>query len=166
MVKPNDSDVFLGCIAPYAYFSKKLSNSNERLAEERLLSNFTGLESLDYETVKCVMDFGFYIAFHDLDNAFKSVKSLKGNIIWLNMAKMCVKLKNLRLARHCLSQLSNLKIIFDINRIREDDSVLQLAMLAFHLGEFGDAEKLLTEAKRYSELSRLYQVCFKNNEGH
>lgn len=51
------------------------------------------------------MNFSFYLTTGNMDEAYKSVKSIQNPIIWENMAQMCVKTKRLDVAEICIGNM-------------------------------------------------------------
>lgn len=51
------------------------------------------------------MNFSFHLTTGNMDEAYKSVKSIQNPIIWENMAQMCVKTKRLDVAEICIGNM-------------------------------------------------------------
>jgi intraflagellar transport protein 140 len=50
------------------------------------LKDFIGIDKVDDLTKTAIMNFSFYLSSGNLDEAYKSVKSIQNPIIWENMA--------------------------------------------------------------------------------
>jgi intraflagellar transport protein 140 len=64
----------------------------------RPMKDFLGLENVDEATKKAIMNFSFYLTVGNMDEAYNSVRNIKNNTVWQNMAQMCVKTKRLDVA--------------------------------------------------------------------
>ena len=51
------------------------------------------------------MNFSFFLSTGNLDEAYKSVKSIANPAVWEKMAQMCVKTKRLDVAEICLGNM-------------------------------------------------------------
>jgi intraflagellar transport protein 140 len=94
-----------------------------------------------------------------MDEAFKSIKLIKKESVWENMAQMCVKSHRIDVAKVCLGNMGNVK---GIRLLRDEagrgaDSDTQVALIALNLGMLDEAEKLFISAKRYDLLNKFYQ---------
>lgn len=77
------------------------------------------------------MNFSFYLSTGNLDEAYKSVKSIQNPTVWEKMASMCVKTKRLDVAEICLG---NMRFARGARAVRESkietELEAQLAMVA------------------------------------
>lgn len=51
------------------------------------------------------MNFSFYLSTGNVDEAYKSVKSIENPAVWEKMAQMCVKSKRLDVAEICIGNM-------------------------------------------------------------
>lgn len=50
------------------------------------MKDFVGLENVDEEIKKAIMNFSFYLTVGNMDEAYNSVRNIKNNTVWQNMA--------------------------------------------------------------------------------
>ncbi|CAB4055646.1 IFT140 [Lepeophtheirus salmonis] len=94
-----------------------------------------------------------------MDEAFKSIKSVKNPHVWGNMARMCVKTQRLDVAVICLGNMGHAYGARAVKRIIESNENLDVktATLAVHLGMLEEAEALYIRSGNYNFLNKLYQ---------
>ena len=56
------------------------------------------IQDNDEKTVRALLDFSFYMAVGNMDEAFRAVKAIRNNAVWENMAHLCIKNKRLDVA--------------------------------------------------------------------
>ena len=56
-----------------------------------------------------MLNFSFYLAIGNMDEAYKAVKLIQNPNVWENMAHMCVKTRRLDVAQVCLANMGNAK---------------------------------------------------------
>ncbi|ESO09812.1 hypothetical protein HELRODRAFT_92025 [Helobdella robusta] len=125
----------------------------------RIHRNFIGLDLNVSEARHAMLNFSFHLTLGDMDEAFKAIKLIKSEVVWENMAKMCVKTRRLDVAKVCLGNMKNpwaAKLLRESVQ-KEPQVDAQIACLAVHLGLIEDAERLLKNCKRYDLLNKLYQ---------
>lgn len=66
--------------------------------EMRPLRDFFGMEQCNSATKSALIDFGYYLAIGNMDEAYKAVKTVENPLVWENMAQICVKSKRLDVA--------------------------------------------------------------------
>ncbi|XP_062330983.1 intraflagellar transport protein 140 homolog isoform X2 [Osmerus eperlanus] len=129
------------------------------MVSRRALRDFVGLEGCEKATRDAMLSFSFYLTIGDMDEAFKSIKLIKSEAVWENMARMCVKNRRLDVARVCLGNMGNARAA---RALREAESEPELearvAVLAVQLGMLEDAEKLYKSCQRYDLLNKFYQA--------
>ena len=115
--------------------------------------------NLDPSIINDLLLFSYYLAIGNMDEAYRTVKRIKSDNVWENMAKMCVKNKRLDVAEICFSNISNAnacKAIRLIKKTEANDINSQLALIAIQLKMYDQAELLYLESKRYDLLIKLY----------
>lgn len=138
------------------------------------LRDFQGIDKVDDETRCNLMNFSYYLTVGDLDEAYRSVETIKSCSIWENMARMCVKTRRLDVAQICISNLSSSKgasariasSLFanqDIEAASDtqtaaDSEQMKLAMIAIDLEMYDEAEQLLTDCGRFDVIVKMYQA--------
>ena len=94
-----------------------------------------------------------------MDEAFKSIKLIKSESVWENMARMCVKTRRLDVAAVCLGHMGHArgaKALRDAAKEPEID--VRVAALALQLGMTEDAERLYKSSGRVDLLNQFYQA--------
>ena len=123
------------------------------------MKDFGGLDKVDEPTKKAIMNFSFYLAIGNMDEAYKSVKLIQNPLVWENMAQMCVKTKRLDVAEICLG---NMRFARGARAVRESKKEAQidaqLAMVAIQLNMRDEASRLYEQAKRFDLLNAMYQA--------
>lgn len=69
------------------------------------MKDFVGLENVQDDIKQAIMNFSFYLTVGNMDEAYNSVRNIKNNTVWQNMAQMCVKTKRLDVAQVCLGNM-------------------------------------------------------------
>ena len=69
------------------------------------MRDFAGIEEVNDQTIKAIMNFGYNLEIGNMDEAYKSVKSIQNPVIWENMAQMCVKTKRFDVAKICIGNM-------------------------------------------------------------
>ena len=116
------------------------------------------MEESDTVTLRAMSNFQYHLAIENIDEAFKvdnicskvhrmnshsiialqnqSIKIVNNTYVWENLAKMCVKMRNLQVARLCLGKVGNAKALRAIGQddVR-DDELAQLAVIGIYLGK-------------------------------
>uniref|UniRef100_H9GLJ7 Intraflagellar transport 140 n=1 Tax=Anolis carolinensis TaxID=28377 RepID=H9GLJ7_ANOCA len=94
-----------------------------------------------------------------MDEAFKSIKLIKSEAVWENMARMCVKTQRLDVARVCLGNMGHAQGAKALREAeQEPEQEARVAMLAIQLGMLEDAERLYKQCKRFDLLNKFYQA--------
>ncbi|KAM6898009.1 intraflagellar transport protein 140 homolog [Lycodopsis pacificus] len=129
------------------------------MVSRRALRDFVGLENCEKATRDAMLNFSFYLTIGDMDEAFKSIKLIKSKAVWENMARMCVKTRQLDVARVCLGNMGNARAAKALKEAEiEPEPEARVAMLAIQLGMLEDAEKLYKRCQRYDLLNYFYQA--------
>lgn len=126
----------------------------------KAMKDFVGLENVEEAIRKAIMNFSHYLTVGNMDEAYNSVRNIRNNTVWQNMAQMCVKTKRMDVAQVCLG---NMRFARGAKAAREADSEKELearlAMVAIQLNMIDDAKELYRECGRYDLLCRLHQAC-------
>jgi len=147
----------LGVQVPFFYFmGRKIEEEDEDdedKEEEKGSSNmiilrkpmkdFSGLENVSEEIKQSIMNFSFYLTVGNMDEAYNSVRNIKNNNVWNNMAQMCVKTKRLDVAQVCLGNMRfarGAKAAREAEKEREPEA--RIAMVAIQLNMIDDAKEL------------------------
>ena len=118
---------------------------------------FQGLEEIDEEVTKALIEFSLLMACGKLDEAYKTVKNIKTANIWENMAHICIKTKRLDVLEVCLSNMRFERGIKAFREARhEKEPEAKLAKVAMHLNMIEEAKKLLKEVNRWDVLIKFY----------
>uniref|UniRef100_UPI00398F7C73 intraflagellar transport protein 140 homolog n=1 Tax=Pristiophorus japonicus TaxID=55135 RepID=UPI00398F7C73 len=164
-------EALLGLEVPYYYFSMKSgetendpesapgSPSISQMLARRPLRDFVGLEECDKTTRDAMLNFSFYLTIGDMDEAFKSIKLIKSEAVWENMARMCVKTQRLDVAKVCLGNMGHARGARALREAAQEPELdARVAMLAVQLGMLEDAERLYRNCKRFDLLTKFYQA--------
>ncbi|XP_068100486.1 intraflagellar transport protein 140 homolog isoform X2 [Hyperolius riggenbachi] len=168
--RPAHFQSLLGIEVPHYYFTKKPGEENEVSGEgdmpriplmvaKKPLRDFIGLEDCEKATRDALLNFSFYLTVGDMDEAFKSIKLIKSETVWENMARMCVKTRRLDVAKVCLGKMGHARGARALREAEQEPEIeARVAMLAIQLGMLEDAEQLYKGCKRYDLLNKLYQA--------
>ncbi|XP_021787325.2 intraflagellar transport protein 140 homolog isoform X2 [Papio anubis] len=170
--RPAASHSLLGMEVPYYYFTRKPEEADReeerepgchhipQMVSRRPLRDFVGLEDCDKATRDAMLHFSFFITIGDMDEAFKSIKLIKSEAVWENMARMCVKTQRLDVAKVCLGNMGHARGARALREAeREPELEARVAVLATQLGMLEDAEQLYRKCKRYDLLNKFYQAA-------
>ncbi|XP_010618814.1 intraflagellar transport protein 140 homolog isoform X3 [Fukomys damarensis] len=181
--RPPAYQALLGMEVPHYYFTKKLlfqrggmydmipgeADGENRVHSEhyctpqmvarRPLRDFVGLEDCDKPTQDAMLNFSFFVTVGDMDEAFKSIKLIKSEAVWENMARMCVKTQRLDVAKVCLGNMGHARGAQALREAEQEPELeARVAMLAVQLGMLEDAEQLYKKCKRYDLLNKFFQA--------
>ncbi|NXS30109.1 IF140 protein, partial [Pomatostomus ruficeps] len=167
---PSFYQVLLGIEVPHYYFAKKLGEAEKGASESgsgmvsqmvarRPMRDFIGLGDCDKTTQDAVLNFSYYLTAGDMDEAFKSIRLIKSEAVWENMARMCVKTQRLDVAKICLGHMGHARGAKALREAeQEPEQKARVAVLAIQLGMLEDAERLYKACKRYDLLNKFYQA--------
>uniref|UniRef100_A0A8C9FMI7 Intraflagellar transport 140 n=1 Tax=Pavo cristatus TaxID=9049 RepID=A0A8C9FMI7_PAVCR len=166
---PSLYQVVLGIEVPHYYFAKKPGETGKgqaesgskvlQMASRRPMRDFIGLGDCDKATQDAMLNFSFYLTAGDMDEAFKSIKLIKSEAVWENMARMCVKTQRLDVAKICLGNMGHARGAKALREAeQEPEQEARVAVLAVQLGMLEDAERLYKACKRYDLLNKFYQA--------
>ncbi|KAM9124680.1 intraflagellar transport protein 140 homolog isoform 2-T2 [Pangshura tecta] len=168
---PSTYQALLGIEVPHYYFAKKPGEAEKeaqvesgsvqlsQMVAKRPMRDFIGLEECDKTTREAMLNFSFYLTIGDMDEAFKSIKLIKSEAVWENMARMCVKTQRLDVAKVCLGNMGHARGAKALREAEQEPEVeARVAMLAIQLGMLEDAERLYKNCKRYDLLNMFYQA--------
>ena len=153
----------LGLHVPNLYFvSQPQKNSDSSIAVPRLvrkaLRDFAGLDRVDDDIKRALMDFSYYLTIGDMDLAYKAVRLIEEPQVWESMALMCVKTKRLDVAEVCLGMMGHARGARAVREAAAEPELdAKIAMVAVQLGLLEDAEQLYSGCGRWDLLNRLYQ---------
>ncbi|CBY35545.1 unnamed protein product [Oikopleura dioica] len=151
---PKDGRKFLSLCTPNLHFST--TDSEIRKVP---LQDFVGLTECDKTTRVALLDFSRQMALGDLDSAFNSIKLIKNETVWLNLAKRCVYTKRIDVAQVCLANMGNAAAAAALRKVQNEEPVeARVAMLAMQLGMNKEAEELYIQSKRFDLLNKFYQA--------
>ena len=178
IVKFEEGDeTLLGLHVPFFYFmgrqiedpedeneeakvKQEQNNASNMIILRRPMKDFLGLENVDEATKKAIMNFSFFLTVGNMDEAYNSVRNIKNNTVWQNMAQMCVKTKRLDVAQVCLGNMRfarGARVVRETENEREIEA--RLAMVAIQLNMIDDAKDLYRECGRYDLLCKLHMAC-------
>lgn len=166
---PSLYEVLLGIDVPHYYFAKKPGETGKgqaesgskvlQMASRQPMRDFIGLGDCDKATRDAMLNFSFYLTAGDMDEAFKSIKLIKSEAVWENMARMCVKTQRLDVAKICLGNMGHARGARALREAeQEPEQEARVAVLAVQLGMLEDAERLYKACKRYDLLNKFYQA--------
>ncbi|NWR76137.1 IF140 protein, partial [Centropus unirufus] len=165
---PSSYQALLGIEVPHYCFVKKLGEAEKgepgspnvsQMAVRRPLRDFSGLGDCDKTTRDAMLNFSFHLTAGDMDEAFKSIKLIKSEAVWENMARMCVKTRRLDVAKICLGNMGHARGAKALREAeQEPEQEARVAVLAIQLGMLEDAEQLYKACKRYDLLNQFYQA--------
>ncbi|XP_045676873.1 intraflagellar transport protein 140 homolog [Phyllostomus hastatus] len=166
--RPPAYQSLLGMEVPHYYFTRKpgeadrdnqVDSGHHCMVGRRPLRDFVGLEDCDKPTRNAMLNFSYFIAVGDMDEAFKSIKLIKSEAVWENMARVCVKTQRLDVAKVCLGNMGHARGARALREAEQEPELeARVAVLAIHLGMLEEAEQLYKKCKRYDLLNKLYQA--------
>ncbi|XP_015992112.2 intraflagellar transport protein 140 homolog [Rousettus aegyptiacus] len=169
--RPPTYQSLLGMEVPHYYFTRKPGEADRddqvdsghhyipQVVGRRPLRDFVGLEDCDKPTRDAMLNFSFFVTVGDMDEAFKSIKLIKSETVWENMARVCVKTQRLDVAKVCLGNMGHARGARALREAEQEPEVeAHVAMLAIQLGMLEEAEHLYKKCKRYDLLNKLYQA--------
>ena len=153
----------IGLGVPNFYFysreGKRVDDMNTNVIT-KVMRDFEGIDCTDPRIREALLDFSFNLACGDMDAAYRSVKLIKDENVWTNMAQMCVKTGRLDVAEVCLGNMQDAKGARALREAKkEPEQDAHVAMLALQLGLVDDAERLYKKCGRYDLLNVMHQAC-------
>ena len=88
---------------PFLYMIDRRKDSYS--SKRTVLHDFVKLNYEDEVVKNSILNFSFHLTAGNLDEAYKSVKSIQNPVIWEKMAAMCVKSKRLDVAEICIGNM-------------------------------------------------------------
>ncbi|XP_028905060.1 intraflagellar transport protein 140 homolog [Ornithorhynchus anatinus] len=169
--RPAAYQALLGLEVPHYYFARKPGETEKEepvdsgssqippMVAKKPLRDFIGLEGCDKPTRDAMLNFSFFVTIGDMDEAFKSIKLIKSEAVWENMARMCVKTQRLDVARVCLGNMGHARGAKALREAEQEPELeARVAMLAIQLGMLEEAEQLYLKCQRYDLLNKFYQA--------
>ncbi|XP_003928427.1 intraflagellar transport protein 140 homolog isoform X2 [Saimiri boliviensis] len=169
--RPSAYHSLLGMEVPYYYFTRKPEELDiedkvesgyhhiPQMVARRPLRDFVGLEDCDKATRDAMLHFSFFVTIGDMDEAFKSIKLIRSEAVWENMARMCVKTQRLDVAKVCLGNMGHARGARALREAEQEPELeARVAVLATQLGMLEDAEQLYRKCQRYDLLNKFYQA--------
>ena len=149
-----------GLQAPDIYFISSTPDPITKCSlTEKKMQFFQGLDKINEEISKALIEFSLLMSCGKLDEAYKIVKNIKTTNIWENMAHICIKTKRLDVLEVCLSNMRFERGIKAFREARhEKEPEAKLAKVAMHLNLIDEAKKLLQEVNRWDVLIKFY-IC-------
>jgi len=163
-------ETLLGSNIPYLYFlgHRKIKNDDSDNEEEekksagsfvilrKAMKDFAGLESVEEDTKKAILNFSFYLTCGNLDDAYNSVRTIQNISVWQVMAQMCIKNKRLDVAKVCLG---NMRFARGAKAAREaeDEKEIEakLGLMSIQLNMIEEAKELFIQCGRYDLLCNM-----------
>lgn len=137
------------------------SNSMNPLVNYTLFNvfmrQFNGADVKDPISMLAIMNFNYYLAEGNMDEAHKSIKHIDSAEIWKNMAEMSIKIRRVDVAETCVQNMKFARASKALRELDGKDDMSKLASVAILLNMLDEAEVLLKEANRYDLLNELYQ---------
>eukprot|EP00736_Rhodelphis_marinus_P013329 Rmarinus@m.1241 len=156
-----EADALIGVHVPRLYMAAKNRSDPHQLIVAPM-REFQGMENIDDDTKKALLDFSFHLTIGNLDEAYRAARLIKSTSVWENMAHMCVKTKRLDVARICLGNMLHARAAMAVREAEsEPEKEARVAAVAIHLGLYDDAEHLYMQCGRYDLLNKLYQALGK-----
>eukprot|EP01064_Diplonema_japonicum_P011686 TRINITY_DN1911_c2_g3_i1.p1 TRINITY_DN1911_c2_g3~~TRINITY_DN1911_c2_g3_i1.p1 ORF type:complete len:1457 (+),score=443.26 TRINITY_DN1911_c2_g3_i1:70-4371(+) len=153
----------IGLSVPNFYFYSKSRSASIELSSNiisKVMRDFEGIDCTDPRVREALLDFSYNLACGDMDAAYRSVKLIKDENVWMNMAQMCVKTGRLDVAEVCLGNMQDAKGARALREAKKEPEVeAHIAMLALQLGLIEDAERLYIKCGRYDLLNIMHQAC-------
>ena len=137
----------------------KESESGDVLCINRMVMNdFVGLEESDKATRDAVIKFSFFLSVGNMEEAFKSIKTIKNQNVWGNLARMCVKSQRLDVAAICLGKMEHAagaRALRQITSVKGEDKDVQASsthcLILPNTGSLKKNKSLESERKKGSE---------------
>lgn len=120
------------------------------------MRQFNGADIKDPISMLAIMNFNYYLAEGNMDEAHKSIKHIDSAEIWKNMAEMSIKIRRVDVAETCVQNMKFARASKALRELDGKDDMSKLASVAILLNMLDEAEVLLKEANRYDLLNELY----------
>ncbi|XP_012271619.1 intraflagellar transport protein 140 homolog [Orussus abietinus] len=164
----DDSCRLLGVHSPeIIILNSETSLGSESKITRLVMRDFEDLGTCDATTKKAILNFSFHVSIANTDEAFKAIKTIRNEAIWKNLAKMCVKTKQLDMAMLCLGHMKHARGARALREAMQDANLsleAKTGILAVELDLCNDAERLFREAKRLDLVGSLLEAQGKFKE--
>ena len=151
----------IGFQLPFIYILNK--DENLQIIKESL----NEFDEISIEIVRLIID--FLTDKKDLNLMIKKINEInqkdeQNDSLWLNLARISVKCRNVEMGLYCMGKLKNVRVIKDVqneqrvkNVSNESKNNLTLAVLAMNLNLFQEAEELFKLSNHNLKLVKYYQ---------
>lgn len=143
---------------PYVHVIDR--KKKDRISIKRMvLHDFHRIDHSDELIKTSILNFSFYLTSGNLDEAYKSVKSIENPSIWEKIAAMAVKSRRLDVAEICIGNMRFARGARSIREAKKEPELeTQLAMVAIQLDLSDEARSLYEDAGRYDLINKTYQA--------
>ena len=163
-IDPHNDTLMALCVPHFLFLTRPTDElgTGDYHPQLRLKSmrDFIGLESVDADTRRDLLAFSFHLTTGNLDEAYRAVKKIQSEHVWVNIAQQCVKTKRLDVAEVCLSNMNNARGVKAVREAKKEAEVeVAIAQVAIQLHLLEDAERLYKECGRHDLLTDFYTAC-------
>ncbi|PRP89671.1 intraflagellar transport protein [Planoprotostelium fungivorum] len=172
LITSSSVESLLGLTVPHVYFvsTERAPDASPKI-ETKVMRDFAGMENCDVATRDAILNFSYFLAIGNMDEAYKAVKLIKNSNVWENMAIMCVKTKRIDVAEVrlillfsseeeevCLANMGNARGTRALREAKKLPLEAQLALVAIELGQLDEAEELYKSCGRWDLVNKLQQA--------
>ncbi|GMR36268.1 hypothetical protein PMAYCL1PPCAC_06463, partial [Pristionchus mayeri] len=162
----------IGVAVPNVYFIKNKEVDEEdsradrivaKLLIVRTLQEFAGIEESDSASRDAMLNFCLFLTLGRIDDAFKSIKFIRSEKVWQQMASMSVKARRLDVATVCLGHMGEARAAASLRRAagRGETEKERCALLAIYLGMLDEAESLYISCRRWDMVVKMFVARLK-----
>jgi intraflagellar transport protein 140 len=134
---------------------------NEAYFHSTVIREYQGV-SHDPQTLSMITLFCYNLAVGDVEEAMKGIKLIKNDSVWESMALMCIKKKNIKLAKICFGKLKHVRALQTIATVNDGHTnVIDAIQMYIHLGKYEEAKELMESTGSHELLVNFYQATNK-----
>ncbi|DBA86980.1 TPA: hypothetical protein ACH3X2_000362 [Trebouxia sp. C0005] len=150
--------------APFLYTfdttSEAVKSHQRQVVHQTVMHTFIGMQDVDRQTSRALLDFSYHLAIGDMNEAYKAVKLVKTAGLWRSLCLSAVRSRRHQVVQFCLDNMEDVQCAQaarEFGRVAEPDA--RLGLVAMQLGQLEEAKKLFTCAARPDLLNKLLQAC-------
>lgn len=124
-----------------------------------VLPQFEGLDNVDEESKKALMELNFHLATGDIDAAFNAIRGINNKRTWRSLAQTCAQMRRIDLADLCFGKMEDggSAILLHQARTKGESDVDAMVVVDTQLGIYNEAKDVAKANRRFDLLAKVSQ---------
>lgn len=125
-----------------------------------VLPQFEGLDNVDEESKKALMELNFHLATGDIDAAFNAIRGINNKGTWRSLAQTCAQMRRIDLADLCFGKMEDggSAILLHNARVKGESDVDAMVVVDTQLGIYNEAKEVAKTNRRFDLLAKVAQA--------